>query len=158
MLARNRASGSGGGFYAWSDWHISSATFAHNTLVDNGKGVAISRNMTVTLTNNIVVSHTVGITTTDSSAAVLADHNLFWSNGDDGIRGTNPVDGDPAFVDPDNGDYHIGPGSAAVDAGVDTVVTTDIDGDSRPSGGGYDIGADEYLARIYLPLMLKSYP
>jgi len=158
VIARNRAPGSGGGFYAWSDWNISSVTFAHNTLVDNGEGVVIGRNMTVTLTNNIVVSHSVGVTTTDSSATVLADHNLFWNNGDDGIRGTNPVDGDPRFVDPAGDDYHIAEGSAAIDAGVDAGVTMDIDGDPRPIGAGYDIGADEYLARIYLPLALKNYP
>lgn len=158
VIAGNRASGRGGGLYASSDWNISSVTFAHNTLVDNGEGIAVGENMTVTLTNNIVVSHTVGITTTDSSANVLADHNLFWSNSDDGIRGTNPVDGDPAFVDPDGGDYHLGPASAAIDAGVDAGVTTDIDGDARPQGSGCDIGADEFIYRVYLPLVLRSFP
>ena len=54
---------------------------------------------------------------------------------------------DPAFVDPDNGDYRIGAGSAAIDAGVDAGVTTDIDGETRPFGAGYDIGADEWVAR-----------
>jgi hypothetical protein len=49
-------------------------------------------------------------------------------------------------VDPDSGDYHIGPGSAAIDAGVDAGVTTDIDGEARPFGAGYDLGADEWMA------------
>jgi uncharacterized repeat protein (TIGR01451 family) len=55
----------------------------------------------------------------------------------------NQHTGDPAFVDPDNGDYHIGPGSAAIDAGLDAGVDHDIDGEPRPLGGGYDLGADE---------------
>jgi uncharacterized repeat protein (TIGR01451 family) len=46
-------------------------------------------------------------------------------------------------VDPDAGDYHIGFGSAAIDAGVDARVYHDIDSDPRPLGGGYDLGADE---------------
>jgi hypothetical protein len=46
-------------------------------------------------------------------------------------------------VNPDNGDYHIGFGSAAIDAGVDAGVDYDIDGDPRPLGSGYDLGADE---------------
>lgn len=33
----------------------------------------------------------------------------------------------------------LGPGSAATDA-------------------GYDIGADEYVVRVYLPLVLRSFP
>jgi len=158
VIARNRAPGRGGGFYAWSDWNSSSITFTHNTLVDNGKGVAVGTNMTVTLTNNSVVSHTLGITTTDPSATAPSDHNLFWSNNNDGIRGTNPVDGDPCFVDPAGGDYHIAEGSATIDAGVDTGVTTDIDGDTRPIGSGYDIGADERRLDVYLPLVVRSFP
>lgn len=158
VIARNRAAGSGGGFYAWSDWNISSITFTHNTLVDNGEGIAVGYNMTATLTNNIVVSHTVGITTTDPSANVLADHNLFWNNSDDGIQGTSPVDGAPAFVNPDGDDYHIGAGSAARNAGVNAGVIADIDGDTRPQESGYDIGADEYaIYDIYLPLVLRNY-
>ena len=34
-------------------------------------------------------------------------------------------------------------GSAAIDAGVNAGVTTDIDGDARPLGSTYDIGYDE---------------
>jgi uncharacterized repeat protein (TIGR01451 family) len=46
-------------------------------------------------------------------------------------------------VSPGDGNYHIGPGSAAIDAGVDAGVDHDIDGDPRPLGNGYDLGADE---------------
>jgi hypothetical protein len=61
-------------------------------------------------------------------------------------------------VDPTARDYHIGPGSAAIDAGVDAGVAVDMDRESRPVGGGYDIGADEFAAGptcLYLPLILR---
>ena len=64
--------------------------------------------------------------------------------------------GVPAFVDPDGGDYHIGPGSAAIDRGVDAGVTTDIDGDPLPIGPAPDIGADEAWRWAFLPLVVRS--
>lgn len=61
------------------------------------------------------------------------------------ISSTN-VYGDPAFADPAAGDYHLTAGSAAIDAGVNAGLVTDIDGDPRPLDTGYDIGADEYYS------------
>jgi hypothetical protein len=100
----------------------------------------------MSLINNTVISHTVGITVSDPvSANLTVDHNLFWGNDDDGIRGINPADGDPLFPDPTGWDYHIQAGSPAIDAGAAVPwLTTDMDGDLRPIGLGYDIGADEF--------------
>lgn len=52
-----------------------------------------------------------------------------------------------AFVMPDGEgpwDYHIGPGSLAIDRGVDSDLRVDVDGDARPYNGKFDLGADEY--------------
>ena len=65
----------------------------------------------------------------------------------------NPLTGDPKLSD----SYHLQSGSAAIDAGVDAGVTTDIDGDARPQGSAPDIGADEFTEyNIYLPCILKN--
>lgn len=50
------------------------------------------------------------------------------------------------FVNPTAGDLHLtNAASAAIDHGVTTAdATTDWDGQARPSGTAYDIGADEY--------------
>jgi hypothetical protein len=63
--------------------------------------------------------------------------------------------GDPHFVNPDSGDYHVGAGSAAIGKGVPTSVTTDIDGELRL--GSPTLGADEAFLSVYLPLVLRNY-
>jgi hypothetical protein len=84
------------------------------------------------------------------------------------ITGTLNIFGDPGFVSPVTGDYHLRFGSAAIDAGINAGVTTDIDGQIRPCrvyGGGFDqsfdLGADEYCPpstplQSYLPIVLRS--
>jgi hypothetical protein len=136
-------------------------TLLHNTLVGSGTGYGVHVDtgyMTLNLTNNIVAHHAWGITNTvPASSSVVADHTLFWANAEDGIGGTNPVVGNPAFVDPEGGDYHLSIGSAARNAGIDAGVLTDIDGDARPTGLAPDIGADEASWRqVFLPVVLRQ--
>jgi len=153
----------------------SSGRFLHNTIARNRNfsgsnigvayGLLVDCNSTVSLTNTILVSHTVGISVTTGSTAML-EGTLWgsgaWSNGVNWggvgsiVTGTVNLWGDPGFVDSDGGDYHLGPASAAIDAGVDAGVTTDIDGESRDASP--DIGADEYtISEIYLPLVMRNY-
>jgi len=49
---------------------------------------------------------------------------------------------DPRFVDPAGRDYHLSAGSPARDA-VDVGPARDFEGDLRPRGGRFDLGADE---------------
>lgn len=157
VLVHNRAT-MGGGIYTWSDWHIATITITHNTLVDNGVGILVGQHMTATLVNNVLVSHTLAITRSDPGSQVSVDHTLFWANGDDGLRGAAAMDGDPTFMNPASDDYHLRKTSAAIDAGVDVGVPNDIDGDPRPLGAGFDLGADEFALHAYLPLVRRGGP
>jgi hypothetical protein len=63
-----------------------------------------------------------------------------------GTDGGNNLDVDPLLWSVSNGDFHLRPGSPAIDAGDNNaaeLLPMDIDGDSRVVGGGVDIGADE---------------
>ncbi len=73
--------------------------------------------------------------------------------------------GDPGFTDvtvsPPN--LRIQTGSAAMDVGVDlsATFTTDMDGDPRPYGPAWDIGADEYRAAgtpLAAPTLIEVVP
>lgn len=150
-------------------------TLTHNTIARNrgpapGSGIYVaapsSQASVVTLINNILVSHTVGITVAAGNTATLeatlwgADawaNEADWDGNGNIFTGTINVWADPGFANPDGGDYHIAPGSAAVDRGVDAGIESDIDGDPRPIGSLPDIGADEARRAIFLPLALRNY-
>jgi parallel beta-helix repeat protein len=131
-------SGLGGGLYAaTTDWGLASD---------------------VVMTNTIVYGHTEGIIAADGSTVTLCA-TLWHANatnwiGPGTINRINDHTGDPAFA---ADGYHLTPGSAAIDKGVPSDVTTDIDGDSRPACDGPDLGADELpIWRVYLPLVMRN--
>ena len=132
----------------------------HNTLVGSGTGaqgigLTVLSSLTATIVNSIVVSHHVGITATPG-ATLIVSNTLLWGNGDDPISGTDAVLLPPRFVAPSQRDYHLLPGSPAVDAGIDIGVADDVDGDPRL--GTPDIGADEVWYKVHLPITLRSAP
>ena len=136
----------------------------YNTIArnDNDYGVQLQNGADVTLTNNIVVGHPVGVNVISGAKATM--EATLWGSGiwanDTDWTGTGTINTkinlwkEPGFVAPDAGDYHIGPGSAARNAGVDSAVTLDIDGDARPIGPGFDIGADESDGVVITPVLM----
>lgn len=58
--------------------------------------------------------------------------------------GIGNINEDPLFVDPENGDYHLSKGSPCINAGIFAWTFKDIDGQQRPFGPGFDMGADEF--------------
>jgi uncharacterized repeat protein (TIGR01451 family) len=165
VVADNRANDRGCGLYIKG----SSPRLLHNTIACNsafggsgdGSGAYVEKkvacgkfgcwtyNTTVALTNTVLVGHDVGIRLTEGNTVTI--NGVLWHDAPITVSQSasafatvqNERTGNPAFLDPDSGDYHIGPGSAAIDAGVDAGVDRDVDGESRPLGSGYDLGADE---------------
>ncbi len=174
VVTDNQVVTAGSGLYIRASsprlWHT---TIARNTGGD-GSGVYVTNwpdtSSTVVLTNTILVGHTVGIIVTAGNTVTLAATlwgTATWANGMDWggageiVTGTRNTWGDPAFVNPDTGDYHIRPGSAALNAGVAAGVATDMDGEIRPDWCFPDLGADELITGMgchyfYLPLIWRS--
>jgi predicted outer membrane repeat protein len=103
---------------------------------------------TVNVTNTIVASHTVGLER-GPSGLLAAERNLFFGNTSDAagsVSNSDPVGGEPGFLDPEGGDYHLVLGSAGLDAGLDVGLGHDFEADLRHIGAGPDIGADEFGA------------
>lgn len=166
IVAGNHASNRGGGIaFETSATEPVTGTLLHNTFVNNklGSGAgqyAIHVNagrVTLSLTNNLFSGHAYAVFGHDESTVIM-NRSLFWDNsaGDVGggnVLNTAPITGlDPLLT----ADYHLRPGSPAIDAGLPVGVTRDIDGDLRPRGPLPDIGADEWLPRgLYLPLVRK---
>jgi hypothetical protein len=159
FIARNQAFENGSGVYIFN----SITELIHNTIASNwngdGSGIFLQGFAlgVVTMENTVIVSQTVGVRTIPE----VGLHDTFleatlwgadgWENGVDvegfGVvtTGTINIYGNPLFLNPPGGDFHIGAGSPAIDAGIDAGVSTDFDGESRPFDGGFDIGADEYV-------------
>jgi hypothetical protein len=152
IVARNESSELGSGV-AIAD--SSKGGLAHNTIAENssgdGVGIHVDLNSTVTLVNNVIVSHTVGIVNADPGASTVnASYTLFEANTTNynaDVSSGDEIAG-PAVLLPN---YHISVSSNAIDQGVTLAwVTDDIDGDPRTYGAAPDVGADEVscLARV----------
>ena len=152
--------GYGGGMYIRGSAVISGnrviSNVASTSYSGGGGGMYISHADGVQIINNVVLSNTGSITGGQGYGGSIY---LTHSNGAivDGnrIEHNDPVTGQDPLLD---ANYLLSAGSLAIDAGVDAGVSTDIDGDPRPLGDGYDIGADEFAWRhIYLPLVVRNY-
>jgi len=164
VVTDNQANPAGSGLYLLD----TSPRLLHSTIARNrggdGSGLYVtgsSNRSVATLIDTILVSHTVGIAVTAGNMAMLESTLWYgnagnWSGGGD-IAHLNDHDGDPAFA---ADGYHLTAASAAISKGVDAEVSVDIDGEARPWGGGFDIGADEFDSvkprYLYLPLVLRK--
>jgi photosystem II stability/assembly factor-like uncharacterized protein/pimeloyl-ACP methyl ester carboxylesterase len=159
-----------GGLSLGMDWPVTESALGkvlNNTCADNGAvgiGLAIWNATAAELTNNIVVSHTTGVSVSAHVTATLR-YNLFFGNTADISGGgrythTHDVMAAPAFVDPAAGNFRIRLASAARDAGdpagAPPAPDHDADGAKRPFGARVDIGAYEWRgAQIFMPMVGK---
>jgi hypothetical protein len=77
---------------------------------------------------------------------VVGDHNLIFEASRPSVTSEyNLLDVDPMFVNPGNNDFHLRPGSPAIDKGQTLPeVNFDFDRKHRPYNTRWDIGAYEY--------------
>jgi hypothetical protein len=157
-LANNTVDGGSGSgdSYGVLIKYAATATLVNN-IINGGSGsssygVRNYSSSTATLVNNDIWGQDQDYLLYDGSIYItlLADLNACAWIGC--IEASGNISDDPLFVNPAGGDFHLGDSSPCIDTGIDPVPTYipsgyvefDFDGDARPYGAGWDIGADEW--------------
>ena len=124
---------------------IESCTFTLNSAEVAGGGGAIANvNCTLTILNSIIYGNTGGIYLNSSSLAInysCIEGTLY--------PGMGNISTDPLFVSAEAGDVHLRSTSPCIDTATsEGAPSTDIEGNPRPYGAGYDMGAYEWHAPL----------
>ncbi|HNB50996.1 MAG TPA: hypothetical protein PK530_03590 [Anaerolineales bacterium] len=163
----NSASVGGGVYYNLDVGQIVNSLFAGNTATTDGSALGLFSNDAITILHTTIVGDeqnpVSGIRLLNSELSIYntiftqhetailnvsgtleQNYNLFFQNTTN-ISGTfsggsNTVLDDPHFIAPQQHDYHLGAGSAALDAGLGMGVNVDFDGDPVRSGPGLTSG------------------
>jgi parallel beta-helix repeat protein len=182
----NSADKYGGGMYNYySSPTVSNCTFSGNSAGYDGGGMN-NYYSSPTLTNCTFSGNSAGYgggMFNDSFSVPTLTNCILWGDtlpeiyGTPGMQvvtysdiqgghwGVGNIDEDPLFVDPANGDFHLGPGSPCIDAGdngAPYLPSTDFEGDPRIIDGDLngtrivDMGVDEFGHAVYLPLVARA--
>jgi len=169
-ISNNHAPWTGGGLFlsGGASIYVTNCIINGNSSGMDGGAIKVWYNVNATIVNSTIVDNTAGSYSggifIDSGAGTVAVINsILWGNNlsqiyvysgsaaveysdvQGGWPGTGNMDADPLFVG--GGDYHLTSGSPCIDTGRggSDIPGDDIDGDARPQGAGYDIGADEFV-------------
>ena len=135
--------------------NAASVGMKHCTVIDNnaGEGIALYVEK-VTSPNQVVVQNSIFWQTDEMAYHVIASDNnsdiqvtgsnIFQKSG--AYPGTNNINLDPKFVNPETNNFRIKTDSECLNAGLDLgteALTIDHEGFPRPFSDGYDMGAFE---------------
>jgi parallel beta-helix repeat protein len=139
IVAGNSAGYHGAGIHCYSyvNANLINCTISDNLSTTSGGGISSDFHSDLTLINCILWDDTPNETLIGQLSTITAT----YSDVEGGYAGDGNIDSDPLL----DADYRLLAGSPCIDAGTDAGVYDDTDGDIRPLGAGYDMGADEFV-------------
>jgi predicted outer membrane repeat protein len=154
-------------FFAGSVALVNNTVFGNHNVPHSGAlgilvyfAVTPTNPVTVTVINNVLVGNeSCGLDIYRTQGAVSSNHNDVSgniANYCDLASSAGNISADPLFVNAASGNFHLSPGSLAINAGTNVgAPATDKDGTLRPQGGVVDMGAYEVILnnKLFLPLV-----
>ncbi|MCB9768927.1 MAG: right-handed parallel beta-helix repeat-containing protein [Candidatus Omnitrophica bacterium] len=98
--------------------------FTHCTIIALQYASFSAQDQPIHIENSLVVGQDLD--------RILQPSPVSYSLIEGGHQGEGNIDADPLFVDPKNGDYRLRYGSPCIDAGAETDLMIDLDGNPRP--------------------------
>ncbi|TGO02189.1 hypothetical protein PN36_29160 [Candidatus Thiomargarita nelsonii] len=148
-LFYDNSASKGGGIYNYS----SSPTIMNCTFARNSGGIYNAYYSSPNITNSIVWGN--------SSYQINAGGTVTYSDIEGGHDGEGNIEADPLFEKgqpPGKPDFHLKAGSPAIDTGTaESAPDSDLDGNPRPNGQGYDMGAYETQSVSQLQFSQANY-
>jgi Right handed beta helix region len=144
IITGNHATVSSGGVNLYkSHATFTNCTFTNNSTESTHDGSTLDlHSSSPIITNSILGNTSDGFHISYNPSTPI----ITYSQTPIGIIGEGNIHSSPLFVDPENNDFSLSPGSPCIDAGTrDYAPATDITGMGRPQGGFVDMGAYEKM-------------
>lgn len=178
IIKQNTSSGSGGGIYCRD---FSNISMVNCLIVDNSGNGGVYCYLSSPTILNCTISRNVasisgGVACIEQSSPIITN-SIIWDNIAEEIyqdsssepvvsycdvqgdyMGEGNFYGDPLFVDAENNDYHLSIGSPCIYAArASDSPAIDVEGNPRPQGYGYDIGAYEATGYYQMRPIIESF-